>query len=147
MKAAADWNAIVVLKGHRTVIAAPGGSAYINSTGNPGMGTGGTGDVLTGMLAGLVAQYGRGLNTAGYAQLISFGVYLHGLAGDIAYADHAGAPLMAVPISSAHFRAPTPSFTPSAPVRSAKAGLRFKRSAGSFSPEWFSADFYEACIR
>lgn len=95
LKAAADWNAIVVLKGHHTIIAAPDGFAYINSTGNPGMGTGGTGDVLTGMLAGLVAQYGRGLNTAGYAQLISFGVYLHGLAGDIAYADHAGAPLMA----------------------------------------------------
>ena len=95
LKAAADWNAIVVLKGHHTVIAAPDGFAYINSTGNPGMGAGGTGDVLTGMLAGLVAQYGRGLNTTGYAQLISFGVYLHGLAGDIAYADHAGAPLMA----------------------------------------------------
>jgi len=95
LKASADWNAIVVLKGHHTVIAAPDGFAYINSTGNPGMGTGGTGDVLTGMLAGLVAQYGRGLNTAGYAQLISFGVYLHGLAGDIAYADYSGAPLMA----------------------------------------------------
>ncbi len=95
LKAAADWNAIVVLKGHHTVIAAPDGFAYINSTGNPGMGTGGTGDVLTGMLAGLVAQYGRGLNTAGYAQLIGFGVYLHGLAGDIAYADYNGAPLMA----------------------------------------------------
>ncbi len=95
LKAAADWNAIVVLKGHHTVIAAPNGFAYINSTGNPGMGTGGTGDVLTGMLAGLVAQYGRGLNTAGYAQLVSFGVYLHGLAGDIAYADYSGAPLMA----------------------------------------------------
>jgi ADP-dependent NAD(P)H-hydrate dehydratase / NAD(P)H-hydrate epimerase len=95
LKAAADWNAIVVLKGHHTVIAAPDGFAYINSTGNPGMGTGGTGDVLTGMLAGLVAQYGRELNTAGYAQLIAFGVYLHGLAGDIAYADYTGAPLMA----------------------------------------------------
>ena len=95
LKSAADWNAVVVLKGHHTVIAAPDGSAYINSTGNPGMGTGGTGDVLTGMLAGLAAQYGRGLNTAGYAQLVALGVYLHGLAGDIAYADHNGAPLMA----------------------------------------------------
>jgi NAD(P)H-hydrate epimerase len=95
LKAAADWNAVVVLKGHHTVIAAPDGLAYINSTGNPGMGTGGTGDVLTGMLAGLVAQYGRGLNTAGYAQLVAFGVYLHGLAGDIPFADHNGAPLMA----------------------------------------------------
>jgi NAD(P)H-hydrate epimerase len=95
LKSAADWNAVVALKGHHTVIAAPDGSAYINSTGNPGMGTGGTGDVLTGMLAGLVAQYGRALNPAGYEQLVAFGVYLHGLAGDIAYADYAGAPLMA----------------------------------------------------
>jgi ADP-dependent NAD(P)H-hydrate dehydratase / NAD(P)H-hydrate epimerase len=85
----------VVLKGHHTVIAAPDGFAYINSTGNPGMGTGGTGDVLTGMLAGLVAQYAQGVNTGGLAQLVAFGVYLHGLAGDIAYTDHNGAPLMA----------------------------------------------------
>lgn len=94
-KAAADWNACVVLKGHQTVIASPTGEAFINSTGNPGMGTGGTGDVLTGMLAGLVAQYGRGLNYSGYAHLVAFGVYLHGLAGDIAYAYHGEAPLMA----------------------------------------------------
>ena len=47
------------------------------------MGTGGTGDVLTGMLAGLTAQYG----TTDWHRLLSFGVYLHGLAGDIAYAE------------------------------------------------------------
>jgi ADP-dependent NAD(P)H-hydrate dehydratase / NAD(P)H-hydrate epimerase len=95
LKAAADWNAVVVLKGHQTVIASPTGEAYINSTGNPGMGTGGTGDVLTGMLSGLVAQFGRGLDYWGYAHLLAFGVYLHGLAGDIAYAGHDEAPLMA----------------------------------------------------
>jgi hydroxyethylthiazole kinase-like uncharacterized protein yjeF len=95
VKSAADWNACVILKGHETVIASPTGQAYINSTGNPGMGTGGTGDVLTGMLAGLVAQYGQGLNQSGFANLLAFGVYLHGLAGDIAYADHGEAPLMA----------------------------------------------------
>ncbi|HTU33163.1 MAG TPA: NAD(P)H-hydrate dehydratase [Candidatus Acidoferrum sp.] len=95
LKAAADWNAVVVLKGHETVTASPAGEAFINSTGNPGMGTGGTGDVLTGMLAGLVAQFGRGLNYSGYVHLLAFGVYLHGLAGDIAYADHDEAPLMA----------------------------------------------------
>ena len=57
-KAAAEWNAFVILKGHQTVIAAPDGNAWINSTGNAGMATGGTGDVLTGMLAGLMAQHG-----------------------------------------------------------------------------------------
>jgi ADP-dependent NAD(P)H-hydrate dehydratase / NAD(P)H-hydrate epimerase len=95
LKSAADWKACVILKGHQTVIASPGGKAFINSTGNPGMGTGGTGDVLTGMLAGLIAQHGQGLNYSGYAQLLAFGVYLHGLAGDLAYADLGEAPLMA----------------------------------------------------
>ena len=95
LKAAADWNAIVVLKGHHTVIAAPDGFAYINSTGNPGMGTGGTGDVLTGMLAGSGGSVWARIEHRGLRAAHSFGVYLHGLAGDIAYADHAGAPLMA----------------------------------------------------
>jgi hydroxyethylthiazole kinase-like uncharacterized protein yjeF len=90
-KAAADWNAHVILKGHQTVIAAPDGSTWINSTGNPGMATAGTGDVLTGMLAGLTAQYGK----ANWPQLLAFGVYLHGLAGDIAAAQIGEAPLMA----------------------------------------------------
>jgi len=95
LKSAKDWNACVVLKGHQTVIASPSGEAYINSTGNPGMGTGGTGDVLTGILAGLVAQYGQALNHPGYAHLLAFGAYLHGLAGDIAYEESGEAPLMA----------------------------------------------------
>jgi len=91
VQAAADWNAIVILKGSGTVVAAPDGSAFINSTGNPGMGTGGTGDVLTGMLAGLTAQYGM----TDWHRLLAFGVYLHGLAGDVAYAEGGEAPLMA----------------------------------------------------
>jgi ADP-dependent NAD(P)H-hydrate dehydratase / NAD(P)H-hydrate epimerase len=95
LRAAGEWNAVVALKGHETVIASPAGEAFINSTGNPGMGTGGTGDVLTGMLAGLVAQYGHGLDYSAFARLVAFGVYLHGLGGDIAYAEHGGAPLMA----------------------------------------------------
>jgi ADP-dependent NAD(P)H-hydrate dehydratase / NAD(P)H-hydrate epimerase len=94
-QAAQDWNAVVVLKGHQTVVAVPGGLAFINSTGNPGMATGGTGDVLTGMLAGLVAQFGQGVNYVGFSYIVAFGVYLHGLAGDIAYADSGEAPLMA----------------------------------------------------
>jgi len=89
--AAADWNAFVVLKGHQTVIAAPDGQAWVNSTGNPGMGTAGTGDVLTGMLAGLTAQYG----TNSWGKVLSFGVFLHGLAGDIAAAETGEAPLIA----------------------------------------------------
>jgi len=90
-KAAADWNAHVVLKGHQSVIAAPDGSAWVNSTGNPGMATAGTGDVLTGMIAGLTAQYGP----ANWPLVLAFGVYLHGLAGDIAAAEVGEAPLMA----------------------------------------------------
>jgi hydroxyethylthiazole kinase-like uncharacterized protein yjeF len=90
-KAAADWNCYVVLKGHQTVVAAPDGRIWINSTGNPGMGTGGTGDVLTGMLAGLTAQYG----VDSWGELLSFGVYLHGLAGDLAATEVAEAPLVA----------------------------------------------------
>jgi ADP-dependent NAD(P)H-hydrate dehydratase / NAD(P)H-hydrate epimerase len=71
----------VVLKGHRTVIATPDGRAYINTTGNPGMATGGTGDVLTGMIAAWLAQLGD----AETACLLA--VYLHGAAGDLAADD------------------------------------------------------------
>ncbi len=71
-------QAYVVLKGAHTCISTPDGSCYFNSTGNPGMATGGSGDVLTGILLGLKAQ--------GYGSLATclLGVYLHGLAGDIA---------------------------------------------------------------
>jgi hydroxyethylthiazole kinase-like uncharacterized protein yjeF len=70
---------IVVLKGHRTLIAAPDGSVWVNPTGNPGMATGGTGDILTGMVAGLIAQHPRHALAA-----TALAVYLHGLAGDLA---------------------------------------------------------------
>ena len=101
-KAAKDWNAIVILKGHQTVIAEPTGSAWVNSTGNPGMATGGTGDVLTGILTGLLAQY---FPAHPPASVLSFGVYLHGLAGDFAYADTGSAPLMATDLIRAIPRA------------------------------------------
>ncbi len=71
----------VVLKGHRTLVAAPEGTVAINMTGNPGMATGGTGDVLTGVIAG---WFGQLLDAEGAARL---GVYLHGHAGDLAMAD------------------------------------------------------------
>ncbi|MCL6481053.1 MAG: NAD(P)H-hydrate dehydratase [Firmicutes bacterium] len=81
-QAAARWNACVVLKGYRTILATPDGRVFFNSTGNPGMATGGTGDVLTGVLAALTAQFG----TADWARVLALGVYLHGLAGDLAAA-------------------------------------------------------------
>lgn len=105
-KTAAAWNAIVVLKGQHTLIAAPDGRMAVNSTGNPGMATGGTGDVLTGILAGLTAEF----SAADWFETICFGVYLHGLAGDVAYAERNEAPLMAsdliraIPRALAQFR-------------------------------------------
>jgi hydroxyethylthiazole kinase-like uncharacterized protein yjeF len=86
---AASYNAIVVLKGNRTVIATPDQEVYINPTGNPGMATGGTGDVLTGMIGGLLAQGLPPLEAA------KWGVYLHGLAGDIAAQEIGEIPLIA----------------------------------------------------
>ncbi|MEO7984553.1 MAG: ADP/ATP-dependent (S)-NAD(P)H-hydrate dehydratase [Bacteroidota bacterium] len=69
---------IIILKGHHTFIATTDGKGFFNSTGNPGMATGGSGDVLTGILTGLLAQ---GYSTVETAIL---GVYLHGLTGDLA---------------------------------------------------------------
>ncbi len=77
----AETGAIVVLKGHGTIVAAPDGMAAINPTGNPGMATAGMGDALTGIIAAFLAQ-GVDAMTAAMA-----GVWCHGLAGDIA-ADH-----------------------------------------------------------
>jgi NAD(P)H-hydrate epimerase len=76
-KFAREHELIVVLKGHRTLIAAPDGTVWVNPTGNPGMATGGTGDVLTGMVAGLLAQHPEDALLAS-----ALAVYLHGLAGD-----------------------------------------------------------------
>jgi len=74
-------HVFVVLKGHRTLIATPDEKIFINPTGNPGMATGGTGDVLTGMIAAWLAQL---LDAEAACKLA---VYLHGLAGDLAEAD------------------------------------------------------------
>ena len=70
----------VVLKGFRTIVATPDASIYVNPTGNPGMATGGTGDVLTGMIVGILAQEYLGT----FVERICLAVYLHGLAGDFA---------------------------------------------------------------
>ena len=80
-------HCIVILKGSHTVIAEHGGTVWINTTGNPGMATGGTGDILTGMVAGLVAQAvaGKSKNPEATMMLhVLAAVFLHGLAGDLA---------------------------------------------------------------
>lgn len=77
---AQQHRAIVVLKGARTIVAEPGGQAAICPTGNPGMASAGMGDVLTGIITGLLAQ---GVPSWEAAQA---GVYVHGLAGDLAAA-------------------------------------------------------------
>jgi NAD(P)H-hydrate epimerase len=76
---AREHHAIVVLKGHRTLVAQPDGEVWVNTTGNPGMATGGTGDILTGIVAGLIAQ-----SSTRIADAVIAAVHLHGLAGDIA---------------------------------------------------------------
>ncbi|MDD4568893.1 MAG: NAD(P)H-hydrate dehydratase [Tepidanaerobacteraceae bacterium] len=76
--AAKRFNCICVLKGARTLIATPEGKLWINPTGNPGMATGGSGDVLSGMIGAFLA---RGMKPS---EAATAGVYLHGLAGDIA---------------------------------------------------------------
>ena len=73
---ATEHNCIVVLKGHHTSIATPEGNVFFNSTGNPGMATAGSGDVLTGIILSLLAQHYEPREAAIY------GVFLHGLAGD-----------------------------------------------------------------
>jgi NAD(P)H-hydrate epimerase len=108
---ATERNVVLVLKGHRTLIAEPTGRVWVNTSGNPGMATGGTGDILTGMLAGMAARdpkenvitvprvyRGSGESTDAQVQRakarerlerVLAAVHLHGLAGDIAR-DHLG---------------------------------------------------------
>lgn len=78
-KFAREHQLIGVLKGHRTLVAQPDGEIWVNTTGNPGMASGGTGDILTGMVAGLIAQTPKQIFEAVVAA-----VHLHGLAGDVA---------------------------------------------------------------
>lgn len=73
----------VVLKGFRTVVAMPDGRVFINATGNPGMATAGMGDILTGLIAGIVAQESLGT----FSERVLFAVHLHGTAGDLAAED------------------------------------------------------------
>jgi hydroxyethylthiazole kinase-like uncharacterized protein yjeF len=75
---ATERNVVLVLKGERTLIAFPDGRVWINPTGTPAMGTGGTGDILTGMIAGFLGQFTKQPDLA-----IAAAVYLHGLAGEL----------------------------------------------------------------
>ncbi len=73
-EAAARWRAFVILKGFHTILATPDGRTFVNTTGNPGMAKGGSGDVLTGILAGLTAEFG----TRPWERTLGLGIYLHG---------------------------------------------------------------------
>jgi hydroxyethylthiazole kinase-like uncharacterized protein yjeF len=81
-EAAKRWNAFVVLKGFHTVVAAPDGQVFVNTSGNAGLAKGGSGDVLTGVLAALTGQF----KTDNWVKVLALGVYLHGLAAEIAAA-------------------------------------------------------------
>jgi hydroxyethylthiazole kinase-like uncharacterized protein yjeF len=88
---AAKRNVILVLKGDRTLIAFPEGNVWINPTGSPAMATGGTGDILTGMIAGLLAQFPKEPEIA-----VANAVYLHGLAGELGARELGELPLVAM---------------------------------------------------
>ncbi len=78
--AAKQWNAHVILKGSHTVLAAPDGRTFVNATGNAGLAKGGSGDVLTGVLAAMTGQF----KTDDWLRVLALGVYLHGAAADVA---------------------------------------------------------------
>ncbi|HTA27759.1 MAG TPA: ADP/ATP-dependent (S)-NAD(P)H-hydrate dehydratase, partial [Bacteroidia bacterium] len=91
---ATKYGIYVILKGAYTSIATPNGEVYFNSTGNPGMATAGSGDTLTGIILGLLAQRYTPL----YASIL--GVYIHGLAGDIAAQENGENALIAEDITN-----------------------------------------------
>jgi NAD(P)H-hydrate epimerase len=96
------FQAVVVLKGRYTLIGTPGGEVLLNTTGNPGMATGGSGDTLAGIVAGLLAQgFGQhALEPDEVRDLVALGVTLHGLAGDLAAETFTQAGLLASDITA-----------------------------------------------
>jgi ADP-dependent NAD(P)H-hydrate dehydratase / NAD(P)H-hydrate epimerase len=76
LESAKRWNAHVILKGFHTVLASPSGRVFVNTTGNAGLAKGGSGDILTGVLAALTSQFG----TDDWLRILALGVYLHGAA-------------------------------------------------------------------
>jgi hydroxyethylthiazole kinase-like uncharacterized protein yjeF len=78
-ESARKWNAHIILKGFHTIIASPAGDLFVNTTGNAGLAKGGSGDVLTGLLAALTSQFG----TQDWHRVLTLGVYLHGVAAQL----------------------------------------------------------------
>ncbi|MBF0123294.1 MAG: NAD(P)H-hydrate dehydratase [Candidatus Omnitrophica bacterium] len=89
LKYSKEWRCVVVLKGHRTAVASPDGEFYVNTTGNAGMATAGSGDVLTGMMGAFLAQKIEPFEAAKSA------VFFHGKAGDLAAQGRSKASLIA----------------------------------------------------
>jgi NAD(P)H-hydrate epimerase len=96
-EAARRWNAHVILKGSHTIIAGPDGQTFINTSGNPGLAKGGSGDVLTGILAALTAQF----KTDDWTRVLALGVYLHGKAAEFATKNTDASGLLATEVASA----------------------------------------------
>jgi hydroxyethylthiazole kinase-like uncharacterized protein yjeF len=101
VKAAQDtarrWNVHVILKGSHTIIASPDGQIFVNTSGNPGLAKGGSGDVLTGVLAALTAQF----KTADWTRILALGVYLHGKAAECAAKNTDESGLLATEVAAA----------------------------------------------
>jgi len=95
--AARRCNSHVILKGSHTIIAAPDGQTFINTSGNPGLAKGGSGDVLTGVLAALTAQF----KTSDWTRVLALGVYLHGKAADFATKNTDESGLLATEVAAA----------------------------------------------
>jgi NAD(P)H-hydrate epimerase len=95
--AARRWNAHVILKGSHTIITGPEGQVFINTSGNPGLAKGGSGDVLTGVLAALTAQF----KTDDWARVLALGVYLHGKAAEFATKNTDQSGLLATEVAAA----------------------------------------------
>jgi ADP-dependent NAD(P)H-hydrate dehydratase / NAD(P)H-hydrate epimerase len=96
-EAAKRWNVHVILKGSHTIVTSPDGALFVNTTGNPGLAKGGSGDVLTGLLAGLTAQF----KTEDWARVLALGVYLHGIAADLPVKGMDPSGLLATEVSAA----------------------------------------------
>ena len=81
---AREFNVYLVLKGHHTLVVTPEGKVFVNQTGNPGMATAGSGDVLSGIITGFISQFYPAHNLA---VILAAAVFVHGLAGDLAAAE------------------------------------------------------------